>query len=651
MKPEKKARLSNLMNKFSEIINDSDDSVSFSDDDGSSLLETCPAKKEVSKKTKMLFQKYVKTPDQPRGKRKIKSKSTKTEQSATVYTVVLLEDINRQTPLSGKEYSEHAEKLLIKEPITICKTLTAEALRTKLQQLFINHLQSVEFDILKKIGDKLLPPTLPTGEKLDGTNFAFIFHRKTVFLRPHTPLCLPADTFSGPSTSTLITSSSNTPSTAGEVSKKEEISSAPVFTIVLLEDSSRDSPLSAKEYSNHGILQLIKEPVPLSRDLSEEQLYNKLRNLFESQLKTTNFTICKKIGAKILPPSLPAGMKLNGDSFSRLFYKKTVYLRPHKSLAQIESNGDDDCEIVESNNDNIAEEDDCVVIEDDNNVVQQENESQINRNDDDDDDNEEYLQNILLESGDTFAVQSIDRGLSDCINVNQYPAAQQYNTETVIENGEEKFRNAVNTLRTSINVGQNKAIKIMRGRVKRSLFEAIKKLEFSPSNGIFFKILDKFGVDEEAIDSGGVSREVFTLAFDEIRTSPMFEGPEFERNLALDNNSKRERDYYYLGVVIAMAIAHNLPLPRFFSSELYSFILSGKYERELKIESIMDLNLKNQIVKVDDCKDLATLQDLVYEFNLPGVSSVKSFNEKRMVVRGNIHCIILVIPESQRVVF
>ena len=89
-----------------------------------------------------------------------------------------------------------------------------------------------------------------------------------------------------------------------------------------------------------------------------------------------------------------------------------------------------------------------------------------------------------------------------------------------------------------------------------------------------------------------------------------------------------------------MAIAHLLPLPKFFSSELYSFILSGKYERELNVESVMDVNLRNQIIKVQESKDLASLQDLVFEYNLPGVSSVKAFNEKRMVVSGNIHCII-----------
>ena len=78
-----------------------------------------------------LFHKY----DTPR-KKKRNSERKSPSASINVFSVILLDDKNRDTPLNKKEFTEHVQKSLVKEPVALSKFLAPQDLYQELQKRF-----------------------------------------------------------------------------------------------------------------------------------------------------------------------------------------------------------------------------------------------------------------------------------------------------------------------------------------------------------------------------------------------------------------------------------------------------------------------------------------------------------------------------------
>lgn len=65
-----------------------------------------------------------------------------------------------------------------------------------------------------------------------------------------------------------------------------------------------------------------------------------------------------------------------------------------------------------------------------------------------------------------------------------------------------------------------------------------KRLSYNPNHMMSIKFSDDMGKDEEAVDLGGPRREFLRLLMEALAQSPMFEGKEDKKNLALDSAGK-----------------------------------------------------------------------------------------------------------------
>lgn len=79
---------------------------------------------------------------------------------------------------------------------------------------------------------------------------------------------------------------------------------------------------------------------------------------------------------------------------------------------------------------------------------------------------------------------------------------------------------------------------INRTNILDGAFRGFSRKSFHPENRITVKFADDDGTFEEAVDLGGPRREFLRLLIQALEQSPVFEGMEGQRNLALDSKGK-----------------------------------------------------------------------------------------------------------------
>lgn len=62
-----------------------------------------------------------------------------------------------------------------------------------------------------------------------------------------------------------------------------------------------------------------------------------------------------------------------------------------------------------------------------------------------------------------------------------------------------------------------------------------RRVSYNPNSAIWVKFSDDMGKNEEGVDLGGPKREFLRLLMETIALSPMFEGKENSKNLALNS--------------------------------------------------------------------------------------------------------------------
>ncbi|KAL1488696.1 hypothetical protein ABEB36_014495 [Hypothenemus hampei] len=140
----------------------------------------------------------------------------------------------------------------------------------------------------------------------------------------------------------------------------------------------------------------------------------------------------------------------------------------------------------------------------------------------------------------------------------------------------------------------------------------LRRKNFSPLNNIsvIFTDIDN-AVSEGAVDSGGPTREMFTLLLKYLSNSMMFEGSNESKNITLYNEHLESRNYYEAGRIIALSLIHGGPSPQFFSKTLFNFLVNGVRGTKPHINEIVNPEIRNELDKIANTRNLAELQSIV----------------------------------------
>ncbi|XP_071777645.1 G2/M phase-specific E3 ubiquitin-protein ligase-like [Centroberyx gerrardi] len=162
-------------------------------------------------------------------------------------------------------------------------------------------------------------------------------------------------------------------------------------------------------------------------------------------------------------------------------------------------------------------------------------------------------------------------------------------------------------LSSKISTKQQCKFNINRSAVWEGAMRGFQRVSYDPNLMICVKFSDDMGRNEEGVDLGGPRREFLRLLMETIARSPMFEGKENSKNLALDIliYALREDRYYTAGRAIAVSLVHGGPPPNFLSPTVFSLLVDGSANPVL--EDIADTELLEKVKKVSES---TTLEDL-----------------------------------------
>ncbi|XP_035516982.1 G2/M phase-specific E3 ubiquitin-protein ligase-like, partial [Morone saxatilis] len=135
---------------------------------------------------------------------------------------------------------------------------------------------------------------------------------------------------------------------------------------------------------------------------------------------------------------------------------------------------------------------------------------------------------------------------------------------------------------------------INRSAVWEGAMRGFQRVSYDPNLMISVKFSDDMGRNEEGVDLGGPRREFLRLLMETIARSPMFEGKENSKNLALDSTALREDWYYIAGKAIAVSLVHGGPPPNFLSPTVFCLLVSSANP---KLEYIADTELLEKVKK------------------------------------------------------
>lgn len=93
----------------------------------------------------------------------------------------------------------------------------------------------------------------------------------------------------------------------------------------------------------------------------------------------------------------------------------------------------------------------------------------------------------------------------------------------------------LSNLSFNINTKSCSRFNINRSNVWDGALRGFKRSSFDPTCSLLVKFTDDIGQTEEAVDTGGPTREFLTLLMDAIKTSRFFEGKDDGKYLSFDS--------------------------------------------------------------------------------------------------------------------
>ncbi|XP_028458425.1 uncharacterized protein LOC114571330 [Perca flavescens] len=177
---------------------------------------------------------------------------------------------------------------------------------------------------------------------------------------------------------------------------------------------------------------------------------------------------------------------------------------------------------------------------------------------------------------------------------------------------------------------------INRSAVWEGAMRGFQRVSYDPNLMICVKFSDDMGRNEEGVDLGGPRREFLRLLMETIARSPMFEGKENSKNLALDSTALREDWYYIAGKAIAVSLVHGGPPPNFLSPTVFCLLVNGSVNP--KLEDIADTELLEKVKKVSESTTLEDLEKsnaplLDYLANAGCLRPMRSIRDRDLLVQ------------------
>ncbi|XP_047241323.1 G2/M phase-specific E3 ubiquitin-protein ligase-like [Girardinichthys multiradiatus] len=149
-----------------------------------------------------------------------------------------------------------------------------------------------------------------------------------------------------------------------------------------------------------------------------------------------------------------------------------------------------------------------------------------------------------------------------------------------------------------IDTGMHCKFNVSRSAVLDGAICGFKRVSYNPLFSMNVKFSGDFGKNEEAIDLGGPRRECLRLLIEALSMSPMFEGTDESKNLAMNSTAMREDKYFLAGRAIAVSLVHGGPAPRSLSPVLFASLVGGPNAACPTLKYVTDADLQEKLKKM-----------------------------------------------------
>ncbi|XP_073727841.1 G2/M phase-specific E3 ubiquitin-protein ligase [Misgurnus anguillicaudatus] len=168
----------------------------------------------------------------------------------------------------------------------------------------------------------------------------------------------------------------------------------------------------------------------------------------------------------------------------------------------------------------------------------------------------------------------------------------------------------VSNLSHKLNTTSCSRFNINRANVWDGALRGFRRCSFDPACSMLVKFTDDAGLMEEALDSGGPTREFLTLLMDAIKTRRVFEGKDNAKYLSYDSKAAEDNEYFHIGRMIAVSIVHGGPGPACLSPNFFLYLIGKVKTVDAPIEDIPDDEVKKALLEIKNATSLSELQGI-----------------------------------------
>ncbi|KAL4613046.1 G2/M phase-specific E3 ubiquitin-protein ligase [Arapaima gigas] len=165
------------------------------------------------------------------------------------------------------------------------------------------------------------------------------------------------------------------------------------------------------------------------------------------------------------------------------------------------------------------------------------------------------------------------------------------------------------TLASQISKHHPMSVVIRKDDVFSAALELVRRMDFDPYQSL--KVT--FSEDKEHNDDKNNENlsKFLRLLIDHLQNSVIFEGPENEKNLALNPKALHEDFYFDAGCMLALSLVHGGPALGFFSKALYKCLFKFPRDSPLTVEDMGETLCAAKVKMIRDAQSLKELKEAV----------------------------------------
>ncbi|XP_049926259.1 G2/M phase-specific E3 ubiquitin-protein ligase-like [Epinephelus moara] len=206
-----------------------------------------------------------------------------------------------------------------------------------------------------------------------------------------------------------------------------------------------------------------------------------------------------------------------------------------------------------------------------------------------------------------YAPVIIDSSSSDCEEVEKLPKER---SDGLTAADELTAADVVSNLSLKLNTSSCSRFNINRANVWDGALRGFKRSTYDPTYAMMVRFTDDVGQMEEALDTGGPTREFLTLLIDAVKTRRVFEGKDNAKYLSFDSKALEDDEYFHVGRMIAVSIVHGGPGPRCLPPNFFLYLVGKVKAIEATIEDIPDDEVRKALLEINNTTSLKELQRL-----------------------------------------